>query len=278
MIRKKILGIFAVAALIATVSVGGIYKNISATTGDVSLTQEYTDYDLTYEDIDAEFTSIESEEDLKALKDEFMQEYGSEDVFKKVYEDDEYLEEVNGAKGIFRYTDKATNEVEEYNYFKELERELELSKLSADEQVKYLKDEFTQEYGSEDVFKKVYEDDEYLEEVNGAKGIFRYTDKATNEVEEYNYFKELERELELSKLSADEQVKYLKDEFTQEYGSEDVFKKVYEDDEYLEEVNGAKGIFRYTDKTTNEVEEYNYFDELLNDFTNDTTDTTSNSI
>ncbi|MCR1952710.1 hypothetical protein NSA50_16925 [Clostridium sp. DSM 100503] len=120
MIRKRILGIFAVVALIATVSVGGVYKNISTTTGDVSLTQEYTDYDLTYEDIDAEFNSIESEEDLKALKDEFTQEYGSEDVFKKVYEDDEYLEEVNGAKGIYRYTDKSTNEVEEYNYFDEL--------------------------------------------------------------------------------------------------------------------------------------------------------------
>ncbi|MCR2013850.1 hypothetical protein NSB31_29810, partial [Bacillus cereus] len=56
----------------------------------------------------------------------------------------------------------------------------------------------------------------------------------------------------------------LKDEFTKEYGNEDEFKKVYEDEEYLEEVNGAKGIIRYTYKDTNEVEEYNYFEELSN--------------
>ncbi|MCR1952215.1 hypothetical protein NSA50_14350 [Clostridium sp. DSM 100503] len=187
MIKKKVIGLVVFGALIGGViggTIGGGFQRILADTNNVELIQEY-------DDVYMSDSNVENEEDIEALKDEFTKEYGNEDEFKKVYEDEEYLEEVNGAKGIIRYTYKDTNEVEEYNYFEELEKELEFSKLSHDEQIQFMKNEFTKEYGSEDEFKKVYEDEEYLEEVNGAKGIIRYTYKDTNEVEEYNYFEEL---------------------------------------------------------------------------------------
>ena len=188
MTKKKAIALVAVGALIGAVSMGVIFQSTSAGVNNIEVIQEYNSIDG-----GIQYSEVNSEEDLAALKDEFIKEFGSEDEFKKVYEDDEYLEEVNGAKGIFRYTDKITKEVEEYNYFEELENELKFSKLSADEQIQFMKDEFIKEFGSEDEFKKVYEDDEYLEEVNGAKGIFRYTDKITNEVEEYNYFEDISK-------------------------------------------------------------------------------------
>ena len=56
------------------------------------------------------------------LRDEFQQGYGKEDKFKVVLDDEFTKEEVNGAKGIIKTTDKETGEVIVYNYFDELEK------------------------------------------------------------------------------------------------------------------------------------------------------------
>ena len=155
----------------------------------------------------------------------------------------------------YGYDDEA-NYDDEYDNFQEL--------VKTEEELNSLKKEFTDEYGSEDTFKTIYEDDETKEEVNGAQGITRYTDKTTNEVEEYNYFDELDKSFKFSQLSKEEKLQFLKDEFASEYGTEDSFKTVYEDDEAKQEVNGAQGITRYTDKTTNQVDEINNFDDMSN--------------
>lgn len=178
--NKKILGMLAVGAVIATVSVGGIFVNSSVRADNTDFVKEGG---MLYGD-DYSISAEEAEGRISSLKAEFYKEFGNEDIFKIMYEDDETLAEVNGAKGIFRYTNKSTNEVEEQKYFEELDEEVELAKLTPD----IRKQEFIKEYGNEDIFKKVYEDDEYIEEVNGEKGIVKYTDKSTNEVEEYDYF------------------------------------------------------------------------------------------
>ncbi|VFD71007.1 Uncharacterised protein [Clostridioides difficile] len=56
------------------------------------------------------------------MRDEFQQGYGKEDKFKVVLDDEFTKEEVNGAKGIIKTTDKETGEVIIYNYFDELEK------------------------------------------------------------------------------------------------------------------------------------------------------------
>ena len=206
--NKKSIGLLIVGVLVATVAITAAFKNNNKLVknmkevvetmdnDDIDEEDEYNDDeygDYEYDDFEEyDFEEIiKTEEDLNNLKKEFTDEYGNEDVFKKVYEDDELIEEVNGAQGLIRYTDKETNEVDEYNYFQELDKSFKFSQLNNDEKIQFLKDEFTNRYGNEDVFKTIYEDDDVLEEVNGAQGITRYKDKSTNEIEEINHFDDI---------------------------------------------------------------------------------------
>ena len=258
--NKKVLG-FAFVGIMVGGALGSTISNVHASQLDGF---DYSsDYDLGYTSIESssDYNNMSFEEMIELEKEEFQQEYGTEDKFQTVYEDDEFKEEVNGATGAIRYTYKATGEIEEYNYFEELEKDLAYSQMTDEERMAADKEEFQQEYGTEDKFQTVYEDDEFKEEVNGATGVVRYTDKTTGEVEEYNYFEELEKDLAYSQMTDEERMAADKEEFQQEYGTEDKFQTVYEDDEFKEEVNGATGVIRYTDKTTGEVEEYNYFEE-----------------
>ena len=203
MMNKKIITLLTAGALISTIAIGVIFKNnkVESVAND-KVSQSILDSDEEVDDLDdldmndeldEEEVVVESEEDLNRLKSEFTSEYGSEDTFIKVYEDNEFIEEVNGAQGIIRYTDKETNEVDEHNYFQELDKKFKFSQLSSkEEKIQFLKDEFRNKYGNEDIFKTIYEDEYCLEEVNGAQGIIRYTDKYTNTIEETNNFEEIE--------------------------------------------------------------------------------------
>ena len=124
--------------------------------------------------------------------EEFQKEYGKENEFKISYEDNEIKEEVNGATGEIKTTDKKTGKVEISNYFKDIEEDFRFLNMSEEEQKKYLKEEFQKEYGKENEFKMSYEDDEIKEEVNGATGEIKITDKKTGKVESFNYFKDIE--------------------------------------------------------------------------------------
>lgn len=127
MMSKKIIGLLAIGVLIGTISTAAVFKNIYNKPNNYDLKLDggrynYSEYDGleldSYNDLQS--GAIQSEEELASLKDRFTNEYGNEDTFKTVYEDDEFLEEINGAKGIIRYKDKATNEVEEINYFEDI--------------------------------------------------------------------------------------------------------------------------------------------------------------
>lgn len=201
--NKKSIGLLIVGVLVATIAITATFKNnnkLVKNMKEVVETMDNDDIDEDYGYDDDEYGDFEgydfekiikTEEELNNLKKEFSDEYGNEDEFKKVYEDDELIEEVNGAQGLIRYTDKETNEVNEYNYFQELDKSFKFSQLNNDEKIQFLKDEFTNRYGNEDEFKTIYDDDDVLEEVNGAQGITRYTDKATNQVEEINNFDDI---------------------------------------------------------------------------------------
>ena len=206
--NKKSIGLLIVGVLVATIAITATFKNnnkLVKNMKEVVETMDNDDIDEDYGYDDDEYGDdeygdfegydfekiIKTEEELNNLKKEFSDEYGNEDEFKKVYEDDELIEEVNGAQGLIRYTDKETNEVNEYNYFQELDKSFKFSQLNNDEKIQFLKDEFTNRYGNEDEFKTIYDDDDVLEEVNGAQGITRYTDKATNQVEEINNFDDI---------------------------------------------------------------------------------------
>lgn len=68
---------------------------------------------------------LNNEIDYKYLKEEFQKEYGKENEFKITHEDNEIKEEVNGATGEIKTTDKKTGKVEWFNYFKDIEKEFE---------------------------------------------------------------------------------------------------------------------------------------------------------
>ncbi|WP_235667295.1 hypothetical protein [Clostridioides difficile] len=66
--------------------------------------------------------SKEFETKYNEMKRDFQEEYGKEDKFNITLDDEFTKEEVNGAKGIIKTTDKETGEVIVYNYFDELEK------------------------------------------------------------------------------------------------------------------------------------------------------------
>ncbi|MCC0644832.1 MULTISPECIES: hypothetical protein [unclassified Clostridioides] len=137
--------------------------------------------------------SEEFEIKYSEMKKEFQEEYGKEDEFKVVLDDEFTKEEVNGAKGIIKTTNKMNNEVVVLNYFDEMKSGIEFELKPKAEKNAILRAEFQQGYGKEDKFKVVLDDEFTKEEVNGAKGIIKTTDKETGEVIVYNYFDELEK-------------------------------------------------------------------------------------
>lgn len=137
--------------------------------------------------------SKEFETKYNEMKRDFQEEYGKEDKFNITLDDEFTKEEVNGAKGIIKTTNKMNNEVVVLNYFDEMKSEIEFELKPKAEKNAILRDEFQQGYGKEDKFKVVLDDEFTKEEVNGAKGIIKTTDKETGEVIVYNYFDELEK-------------------------------------------------------------------------------------
>ena len=142
--------------------------------------------------------------------------------------------------------------------------------MDGQQYTKFLTDEFHKTYGSEDKFKKIYEDSEVREEVNGKTGEMRTIDEKTNKViDSYNYLQEVAEIADTDDMTKDEYVSDIKDQieeakedFQEEYGKENTFKKIYEDDTFKEEVNGATGEYRETYKDSGQVETFNYFSEL----------------
>ncbi len=59
-----------------------------------------------------------------------------------------------------------------------------------------------------------------------------------------------------------EYTQFLKDEFKEEYGTKDEFITIFEDENAKEEVNPKTTEFKTTNKTTKEVDSYNYFGSL----------------
>ena len=137
--------------------------------------------------------SKEFETKYNEMKRDFQEEYGKEDKFNITLNDEFTKEEVNGAKGIIKTTNKMNNEVVVLNYFDEMKSGIEIELKPKAEKNAILRDEFQQGYGKEDKFKVVLDDEFTKEEVNGAKGIIKTTDKETGEVIVYNYFDELEK-------------------------------------------------------------------------------------
>ena len=58
---------------------------------------------------------------VKEAKEVIKEQYGAENEFKTVYEDNDVKEEINGATGQYKLTDKKSNEVNEYNYYSEFD-------------------------------------------------------------------------------------------------------------------------------------------------------------
>ncbi|AUA36062.1 Uncharacterised protein [Clostridioides difficile] len=137
--------------------------------------------------------SKEFETKYNEMKRDFQEDYGKEDKFNITLDDEFTKEEVNGAKGIIKTTNKMNNEVVVLNYFDEMKSGIEFELKAKAEKNAILRDEFQQGYGKEDKFKVVLDDEFTKEEVNGAKGIIKTTDKETGEVIVYNYFDELEK-------------------------------------------------------------------------------------
>lgn len=67
--------------------------------------------------------------------------------------------------------------------------------MSSEEYTAYEKEQFQKDYGTEDKFQTTYENDRIKEEINGATGVIRTTDKKTGEVSDWDFFKALDEEL-----------------------------------------------------------------------------------
>lgn len=131
----------------------------------------------------------------------------------------------------------------------------------------FLRDDFKNAYGNDNIFKTTYEDDHVKAEVNPYTTEFRVTNKATNGVDSYNYFDSLDERLKVSQMTEEEYCEYLKSQvgkereaFKKQFGDENKFITTYEDENTKEEVNGSTGECKVTIKDTKEVIKYNYFD------------------
>ena len=204
--------------------------------------EEYTGYEGT-------ISLEELKQQVEETKNLIREQYGTENKFQIVYEDSDVREEINGATGEYKLTNKGNNKVSEYNYFKELDQVVENVKVDADgyiDESGYMcQDDCCQ--GEYDGY--VYEEDSCLdghdEDIND--GYMDYQETISLD--------------DLKQL-----VKEAKEVIKEQYGAENEFKTVYEDNDVKEEINGATGQYKLTDKKSNEVNEYNYyteFDELI---------------
>ncbi len=149
-----------------------------------------------------EILSMDEQTYSKFLIDEFHRECGAEDTFKKVYEGEGIREEVNGKTGEVRTIDTKTNDViDSYNYINEVKEVQDAENMTQEEykndikkQVEEAKKEFHQQYGNEDKFNKIFEDEYMIQEVNGKTGEFKETYKGTGLVDTFNVLKDLDDE------------------------------------------------------------------------------------
>lgn len=169
-----------------------------------------------------------------------------------------------------------------------------LSNVSGEEYFGYLKDVFTDKFGTEDKLQKTFEDDKVLEQVNGKTGEVKAIDKGTNEeIYSYNYLKSLdERQKDfehitteytttqeeystldgqeylgvddevLSQENIQKEVDQIKKDVQKRCGTENELKVVYENDEVKQELNPATGEYRLTNKENNESISYNYYNDI----------------
>lgn len=237
------------------------------------------------------------------LINEFHRECGTEDKFTKVYEGDGIREEVNGKTGEVRTIDTKTNDViDSFNYIKEVKKVQDAEDITQEEykndikeQVEEAKKEFHEEYGNEDKFNKIYEDDYMTQEVNGKTGEFKETYKGTGLVDTFNVLKDLDNLAKNANLyniqdefietyengwtvedsegyegyynptvaDLEKQKEEAKLEIQKQYGDENKLKTIYEDNYAKEELNPVTGEYRLTNKeNNNKVETYNYFTEM----------------
>ncbi|MBP3914661.1 hypothetical protein [Clostridium sp.] len=99
--------------------------------------------------------------------------------------------------------------------------EVEKSGVSYEEKLEYVnreKAEFQAEYGTEDKFKVTHEDESVKEEVNGATGDVRITDKETGKVTVDNFYKATKEQHKRYKMTEDEHDKYLEKQFKINFG------------------------------------------------------------
>ena len=156
---------------------------------------------------------------VKSEKEKFQTEYGTENKFNLVYEDEYEKEEVNGSTGETKITNKETGEVFVFNYFKDLDEELKISQMSKDDCRNYIKEKFQAEYGTEDKF-VVYDGEYEKDEINGSTGEVRRTNKETGEVCTFNYIDEAMKQVDVSYMSEEEITNYIKTELKEQYGEE----------------------------------------------------------
>lgn len=170
---------------------------------------------------EVEKSGVSYEEKLEYVnreKAEFQEEYGKEDKFKLIYEDEFFKEEVNGATGEIRMTTTSTGEVQMLNFFNDLEEELKASQMSEKEYLAQEKVKFEKEYGTENKFKVTHEDESVKEEVNGATGDVRITDKETGKVTVDNFYEATKEQHKRYKMTEDEHDKYLEKQFKINFG------------------------------------------------------------
>ena len=218
----------------------------------------------------SETTTIEQSEYIKKYdeyineqKEKFHKAYGTEDEFEEIYQSEYMKEEINGATGDIKITNPTTGQVyQEYNYFNQLEEEKKIAQMTEDEYEKYLREDFQKQYGTENTFKVTNEDEYQKEEVNGATGDIKITDKETGKVEISNYYEDIDERLQEYKIIDDKEYdEYLKNKFQEKYGKEDKFQTIYEDSYQKAEINGGTGEIKITNKETNRVYSENFFIE-----------------
>lgn len=146
------------------------------------------------------------------LIDEFHKEYGTANTFKKVYEGEGIREEVNGKTGEVRTIDTKTNDViDSYNYINEVKEVQDAENMTQEEykndikkQVEEAKEEFHKQYGNENTFKNIYEDNYIKQEVNGATGEFKETYKGTGLVDTFNVLEDLDNEVKNADMNKEQ--------------------------------------------------------------------------
>ena len=263
-LRIKIAMVLTVIMMATPMIQASAADNNLGDTSDINKDQYLSEYKTESEYIDEDFCTGEHEEytgyegtiSLEELKQQveetknlIREQYGTENKFQILYEDSDVKEEINGATGEYKLTNKGNNKVSEYNYFNELDQVIENIKVDADGYI----DE--SEYMCQDDCCQGEYDEYIYEEYSCLEGHDEDMDDGYMDYQETISLDDLKQLVEEAKEVIKEQ-----------YGAENEFKIVYEDNDIKEEINGATGQYKLTDKKSNEVNEYNYyteFDELI---------------